>query len=151
MQRVTAGLTQINMYLDHAIALDGTPAEHVHTIRAFLLCLREHNLKLAPFKARIGSTHTACLGHAISPSDLLPDQQILPGLPTCHCLAMFPNSVLFLEDFPTTRSFSRTHRKDSALYTTAEKRRRVRVHSRNESHCPGAIHRTQQTSDSGVS
>ena len=85
MQRVTTGLERVRMYLDDAIAHDVDPSSHVRTIRGFLSRLEEHNLKLAPSKARIGATTISFLGHSVSGSGLRPD------LDKVSALAEMPN------------------------------------------------------------
>ena len=63
MQRVTAGLEHVLMYLDDAMAFDASPLEHVRTLREFLSRLRKHDLKSSPSKAFLGATELDLLGH----------------------------------------------------------------------------------------
>lgn len=61
------------MYLDDSIVYDCTHPEHVSTIRAFLMRLRQHNLKFSPSNARINATNIDFLGHTMSLSGVQPD------------------------------------------------------------------------------
>ena len=73
MNRVTDGLTNVRMYIDDAIVFDPDPATHISSLGTFLDRLRQHNLKLAPAKARIGATSIDFLGYTISPNGLRPN------------------------------------------------------------------------------
>lgn len=73
LQRVTKNLACVDMYLDDAIAHDANPQRHVDTVGSLFSRLKEHNLKLALSKARIGATEFSILGYSVSGSGLRPN------------------------------------------------------------------------------
>ena len=69
------GLKQAAAYLDDIIVFDSDPIAHVQAIRSPFECLRKHDLKLSPSKARLGATNANFLGHSISPAGLRPNAE----------------------------------------------------------------------------
>ena len=77
---VSKGLEQVVAYLDDVIVLDSDPSTHLKTVRALFERLRNHNLKLSPSKARLGSTDADFLGHSISPAGARPNAENVSAL-----------------------------------------------------------------------
>ncbi|CAN0105779.1 unnamed protein product, partial [Sphacelaria rigidula] len=93
MFRATDGLPKYHTYLDDAVCHDCTPAEHVEQLASFCNRLEQHNLKLAPFKSRIGTTKIEFLGHCITLESRSPNL----------------NKVAALADMPLPRGISQLH------------------------------------------
>lgn len=66
MNRATEGFPNMHIYIDDAIVFNRNPATHIVSLRVFFNRLPYRNLKLAPTKARIGSTPIDVLGMTIS-------------------------------------------------------------------------------------
>ena len=77
---VTAGLDNIQMYLDDAIGSDDCPIHHVATLATFLAHLRMHKLKFSPDKCRIGAARVGFLGNVISADGARPNDDQIAAL-----------------------------------------------------------------------
>ena len=75
IDEVIKGLAQVAAYLEDVIVFDSDPTAHVKTIRALFECLRKHNLKLPPSKARLGARDARFLGHFIPPAGICPNEE----------------------------------------------------------------------------
>ena len=73
INEVIRHLEGVDAYLDDVVVYNGTPEEHVRSMREFFERLRRHKLKLSPPKSTIGTTHSNFLGHTITPSGTTPD------------------------------------------------------------------------------
>ncbi|CAB1107122.1 unnamed protein product [Ectocarpus sp. CCAP 1310/34] len=80
INEVIKNLEGVDPYLDDVVLYDKTPADHIRTMRAFLQRLPKHKLKLSPPKATIGTTHSAFLGHTITPDDIRPNANKVAAL-----------------------------------------------------------------------
>ncbi|CAB1111484.1 unnamed protein product [Ectocarpus sp. CCAP 1310/34] len=72
INEVVKGLDLVLAYVEDVIVFDADPVHYVANIPLFLERLRECNLKLSPFKSRVGAKETVCLGHSISPAGVSP-------------------------------------------------------------------------------
>ena len=68
INEVVKDLKQVAVYPDDVIVFDSDPIAHVQTTLSLFERLRKHNLKLSPFKARLGATDANFLGHSTSPA-----------------------------------------------------------------------------------
>ena len=66
INEVIKGLDRVAAYLDDVMVFDPDPATHVDNIRSLFERLGKHNLKLSPYKAKLGATDADFLGHNIS-------------------------------------------------------------------------------------
>ena len=62
-------------YLYNVIVFECDPTAHAKTMRALFECLRKHDLKLSPSKARMRATYDDFLGHSISPAGVRPNAE----------------------------------------------------------------------------
>ena len=80
MQLITGGLDNIRTYLDDAIGSDDSPIAHVATLATFFARLRLYNLKLSPYKTRIGAARADFLGHIIYQDGVRPNDDKIVAL-----------------------------------------------------------------------
>ena len=68
-------LEQVVAYLDDMIVLDSDTTAHVNTMRALFECLCNHNLKLSPSKAHMGTMDADFLGYSSFPAGVRPNAE----------------------------------------------------------------------------
>ena len=130
----------VAVYLDDVIVFDADPSLHVANMKAFLLRLRKHNLKLSPSKATVDATdadwshHLPRRHHAKHPKRRSADENSHAGRPETATL-------------PLQRSFLlqeislRYAQADTAHHLSSETRRQVRSHFGHGSHRAGTCRR----------
>ena len=76
-------LTYCLIYLDDVIVFSDMPEEHLRRMRVVFDCLREHGLKLKPFKCEVFKLEINYLAHHVSQKGVLPSKKNLELIAQC--------------------------------------------------------------------